>query len=60
MLDVMKELEKQSRNNRIEIEVGDQIYLFQNPYHQNADKLKFTLTEEIYNSIRECDTDRHL
>ena len=56
-VDVMKELMKQSSNNRIEIQVGDQIYMFKNTYHQNADELQFILVEKIYDSIRECDTD---
>ena len=56
-VDVMKELAKQSSNNRIEIQVGDQIYMFKNTYCQNADELRFILAEKIYDSIRECDTD---
>jgi hypothetical protein len=46
-----------SSNNRIEIQAGDQIYMFKNPYRQNADELQFKLAEKIYDSIRECDTD---
>jgi hypothetical protein len=30
---------------------------FKNPYRENADELQFKLAEEIYDSIRECDTD---
>lgn len=56
-VDVMKELAKQSSNNRIEIQVGDQIYMFKNTYRQNADELQFILAEKIYDSIRVCDTD---
>ena len=56
-VDVMKELAKQSSNNRIEIQVGDQIYTFKNTSRQNADELQFILAEKIYDSIRECDTD---
>jgi hypothetical protein len=56
-VDVMKELGKQSSNNKIEIQVGDQIYMFKNPYRKNADELQFILAEKIYDSIRECDTD---
>ncbi len=56
-IDVMKKLEKQSSNNSIEIQVGDQIYRFKNPSRKNADELQFKLAEEIYDSIRECDTD---
>ena len=56
-IDVMKKLEKQSNNNSIEIQVGDQIYSFTNPSRKPADELQFKLAEEIYDSIRECDTD---
>ena len=56
-VDVMKELAKQSTNNRIEIQVGDQIYIFKNTDRQNADELQFILAEKIYDSIRGCDTD---
>jgi len=56
-VDVMKELAKQSSNNRIEIQVGDQIYIFKNTYRQNADELQFILAEKMYDSIRVCDTD---
>lgn len=56
-VDVMKELAKQSSNNRIEIQVGDQIYIFKNTDRQNADELQFILAEKIYDSIRVCDTD---
>lgn len=41
-VDVMKELAKQSSNNRIEIQVGDQIYIFKNTYRQNADELSIS------------------
>jgi hypothetical protein len=56
-VEVMKELETQSSKNRIEIQVGDQIYMIKNPSRQNADELKFKLAEKIYDSIRESDTD---
>ena len=56
-IDVMKKLEKQSSNNSIEIQVGDQIYRFKNPSRKNADELQFKLAGKIYDSIRECDTD---
>ena len=56
-IDVMKKLEKQSSNNSIEIQVGDQIYRFKNPSRKNADELQFKLAEKIYDSIRECYTD---
>ena len=53
----MKELDRQSSNNRIEIQVGDQIYMFKNTYRQKADELQFILAEKIYDPIRESDTD---
>ncbi len=56
-IDVMKKLEKESSNDSIEIQVGDQIYRFKNLSRKNADELQFELAEKIYNSIRECDTD---
>ena len=56
-IDVMKKLEKQSSNNSIEIQVGDQIYRFKNPSRKNADELQFKLAEKIYDSIRKSDTD---
>ena len=56
-IDVTKKLEKQSSNNSIEIQVGDQIYRSKNPSRKNADELQFKLAEKIYDSIRESDTD---
>ena len=41
----------------VEIEVGNQIYIIKNPYHENAYELSDNLTDQIYDSIRECDTD---
>jgi hypothetical protein len=45
-VDVMKELDKQSSNNKIEIQVGDQIYMFKNPYRKNADELQFIISRK--------------
>ena len=56
-VEVMKELDRQSSKKIVEIEVGDQIYILKNPYRQNADELQFELAENIYDSIRESDTD---
>ena len=53
----MTKLEKQSRNNNSKIHVGNHIYRFKNPSRKNADELQFQLAEEIYDSIRDCDTD---
>ena len=47
----------QSSNKIIEIQVGDQIYTFKNPYCKSADELGFDLVEKIYDSIRNCETD---
>ena len=55
--EVMRELDRQSSKKRIDVQVGDQIYRFKNPSRKNADELQFKLAEEIYDSIRECDTD---
>ena len=55
--DVIKELKKQSRKNRIEIEIGSEMYMFKNPDPNYADILEDSLAETIYDSIRECDTD---
>jgi len=56
-VDVMKELEEQSSKNRIDIQVGGQIYMIKNPDSQSADELQFVLAEKVYDSIRESDTD---
>ena len=56
-IDIMKELNKQSSKKRIEIQVGDQLYRFKNPYRDSADTLQFQLAERMYDDIRECDTD---
>ena len=53
----MKELEKQSTKKVFDIQVADQIYTLRNPYGEIAEELQFTLAEQIYDSIRECDTD---
>ena len=55
--EVMRELDGQSSKKIITIQVADQTYNIKNPYRLNADELQFELAEEIYDSIRECDTD---
>lgn len=52
----MQQLTKQYNNTKIEIQVGDQIYIFKNSYCQNADELQFKLIKKIYNSIKEFNT----
>lgn len=46
-IDVMKKLDKQSINPRIEIQIGDKIYIFKNPYRHSAKELQFKLAEKI-------------
>jgi len=55
--EVMRELERQSSRKKVEIEVGDQIYTIKNPYREDAYELGYKLADQIYDSIRECDTD---
>ena len=56
-IDVMGKLAKQSNKKIVEIEVGNQIYIIKNPYRENAYELSNNLADQIYDSIRECDTD---
>ena len=53
----MRELDKQSNKKIIIIQVADQICTIKNPYRQNADELGYKLANQIYDSIRESDTD---
>jgi hypothetical protein len=55
--EVMRKLELQSSREKVEIEVGNQIYTIKNPYHEDAYELGYKLADQIYGSIRECDTD---
>lgn len=55
--EVMRELERQSSRKRIDIQVDDQIYSLKNPYRDRPYELGDKLADQIYNSIRECDTD---
>jgi hypothetical protein len=56
-VDVMRELDKQSNKKIITIQVADQTYNIKNPYCENAYELADKLADQIYDSIRECDTD---
>ena len=53
----MRELDRQSSKKRIDVQVGDQIYILQNPYHDGPYELGDKLADQIYESIRESDTD---
>jgi hypothetical protein len=55
--EVMRELDRQSSRKKVEIEVGDQIYTIKNTYREDAYELGYKLADQIYDSIRECDTD---
>lgn len=54
---LMRELDRQSSKKRIDVQVGDQIYTIKNPYRKDASELSCTLADQIYDSIRESDTD---
>lgn len=55
--EVMRELDRQSSKKRIDVQVGDQIYTLKNPYHEGPYELGDKLADQIYDSIRESDTD---
>ena len=55
--EVMRELDRQSSKKRIDVQVGDQIYILKNPYHEGPYELGDKLGDQIYESIRQSDTD---
>ena len=55
--EVIRELDRQSSKKRIHVQVGDQIYILKNPYHEGPYELGDKLADQIYESIRESDTD---
>nr|ULD16120.1 hypothetical protein [Cylindrotheca closterium] len=55
--EIMRELDRQSSKKRIDVQVGDQIYILKNPYHEGPYELGDKLADQIYESIRESDTD---
>ena len=54
---VTGKLERQISKKRIDIQVGDRIYSLKNPYCEGPYELGDKLADQIYDSIRECDTD---
>ena len=55
---VMRELDRQSKQRTVSIEVGDQMYNLTNPYRdESAYELGYKLADQIYVSIRSSDTD---
>lgn len=55
--EVMRKLECQSSRKKVEIEFGDQIYTIKNPNREKAYELSYKLADQIYDSIRESNTD---
>ena len=53
----MEQLDRQSNKKEISIKIEDRIYTIKNPYSQSAFELRYELADQIYESIRECDTD---
>ncbi len=54
--EVMQELNRQSSKKMVEIQVGDQIYSLKS-YCEDASELDYKFADQMYDSIRECDTD---
>jgi hypothetical protein len=54
--ETMRELNCQSRKKKVEIQVGDQMYIIKNP-NRCVYALADNLAEQIYDSIKKCDTD---
>ena len=55
--EVMQELDWQSSRKKVEIQFGDQIYTIKNPFRKDAYGLSYDLADQIYDSIRESETD---
>lgn len=53
----MRELTRQQNKKTVEIRMNGEIYRIQNPYREDAHELGYKLEEQMYNSIRDCDTD---
>jgi hypothetical protein len=54
---IMKELEGQSGESTVYVQVGDQSYVLKNKYRESSYELGDKLASQMYDSIRECDTD---
>lgn len=50
-------MDKQANQKIIDIAVAGETYIIKNPDRLNSDELQFKLAEEVYDSIRESDTD---
>lgn len=56
--DIRKQLDTQSSKKLITIQGGNgEIYNLKNPYRKSTDELSFDLADQIYESIRESNTD---
>ena len=53
----MSELNRQSSKKKVRIEVDDQMDILKNSYGTNVCELSYKLADQMYDSIRECDTD---
>lgn len=56
-VDIMRELDKQINKKSINIQIAEKTYNIRNPYRDSAFELSDNLAEQIYDSIRKCDTD---
>jgi len=54
---IMDNLASQVKKKRVNISAGDQSYTLENPFNLDAYSLKDILSEKIYDSIRDSNTD---
>lgn len=54
---IMKELDRQSSEANVYIQVGNESYVLKNRYRESSYELGDKLANKMYDSIRECDTD---
>ena len=47
---IMRELDRQSSKKRIDVQVGNQIYILKNPYYEGPYELGDKLADQIYES----------
>ena len=50
--EIMRELDRQNSKKTIYVQVGDQIYILKNPYHEGPYELGDKLADQIYESIK--------
>jgi len=54
---IMSELNRQSSQKTVAVELCDEIYTIKNRYNYNANELGYKLADQSYDKIRENDTD---